>query len=193
MPATTVPAATRTVFGTWTPCAVTDDLDIEAQVVFGTYEPEISAGAPPPAALQATPCAHTDINTLRGTTCASRAAYYDGMLYVPHRDDLPPPYAEDVEPPAYTDVAEPPTLAMYLFKLGFLFPLFWLAGSCILLCPLTPPEGWESIKTEPERENLVDLLRRTEVKWAQRCLISLSTLVLVVLFAMFAGVAMRCS
>lgn len=58
-----------------------------------------------------------------------------------------------------------------------MFPLFWLVGAFILLCPLNAPEGWESSKSEDEREELLVCLRRTELKWAKRCLIASSLLV----------------
>ncbi|KAJ7510471.1 hypothetical protein B0H11DRAFT_2216263 [Mycena galericulata] len=49
----------------------------------------------------------------------------------------PPPYDEA---PEYTQKPkEPVTLAMYLFKFGFLFPPFWIMGIVILLSPLRAP------------------------------------------------------
>ena len=51
-----------------------------------------------------------------------------------------------------------------------MFPLFWLAGSLILLSPLRAPEDWESSKPEYERQELIESMRRTEIKWARRCL-----------------------
>ncbi|KAJ7880973.1 hypothetical protein B0H14DRAFT_3857839 [Mycena olivaceomarginata] len=69
----------------------------------------------------------------------------------------PPPY---MDAPEYTEHArEPVTLAMYLFKFGFLFPPFWIFGIVILLSPLrAPPAATPS---------------------AARCLYALVTLVLV--------------
>ena len=113
-------------------------------------------------------------------------------------------------PPYYVAVAEPPTLAMYLFKFGFrtyflihmslhtphtrfpVFPLFWLAGAIVLLTPLNPPSGWEPSKTEAERQELLELLRRTEVKWAKRCLVAFGLLAIVVaMITLTAVLAMR--
>ena len=51
-----------------------------------------------------------------------------------------------------------------------MFPLFWLAGSLILLSPLRAPEDWEPSKPEYERQELIESMRRTEIKWARRCL-----------------------
>ncbi|EJF57124.1 hypothetical protein DICSQDRAFT_17380, partial [Dichomitus squalens LYAD-421 SS1] len=92
---------------------------------------------------------------------------------------LPPSYEDSIELPAYTQVSDQPTLAMYLFKFGFLFPLFWVAGAFILLSPLRAPEDWESTKPEVVRRELIESMRRTEIKWARRCLIALAVLTLV--------------
>ncbi|KAM5542999.1 hypothetical protein V8D89_003383 [Ganoderma adspersum] len=94
-------------------------------------------------------------------------------------DALPPPYEHSILPPAYSQVSDQPTLAMYLFKFGFLFPLFWVAGALILLSPLSAPADWESSKPELEREELIASMRRTEVKWARRCLLALAVFTLV--------------
>ena len=59
-----------------------------------------------------------------------------------------------------------------------MFPLFWLAGALILLSPLRAPEDWEAGKPEAERAELVASMRRTEVRWARRCLGALVVFVL---------------
>ncbi|RDX50308.1 hypothetical protein OH76DRAFT_469268 [Lentinus brumalis] len=94
--------------------------------------------------------------------------------------EAPPSYSDSLEPPAYTHVSDQPTLAMYLFQFGFLFPLFWLAGSLILLSPLRAPEDWESSKPEVERQEIIESMRRTELKWARRCLVALSIFTLMI-------------
>ncbi|KAI0769869.1 hypothetical protein C8Q74DRAFT_1201787 [Fomes fomentarius] len=94
--------------------------------------------------------------------------------------EVPPSYEDSLEPPAYTQVSDQPTLAMYLFKFGFLFPLFWIAGALILLSPLSAPEDWEASKPEYERKEIIESMRRTELKWAKRCLYALLTTILVV-------------
>ncbi|KAH9835284.1 uncharacterized protein C8Q71DRAFT_765005 [Rhodofomes roseus] len=104
---------------------------------------------------------------------------HDAVGLPVHFDDAPPPYSSS-EPPAYSRYGEHPTLAMYLFKFGFLFPLFWIAGSLILISPLRAPEDWELTKTEAEREQLIQSMRRTELKWAKRCLIAFSALALLI-------------
>ena len=61
-----------------------------------------------------------------------------------------------------------------------MFPLFWVAGAFILLSPLRAPEDWESAKPEIERQELIESMRRTEIKWAKRCLYALLTLLVFV-------------
>ncbi|KAJ4495181.1 hypothetical protein C8J55DRAFT_577478 [Lentinula edodes] len=97
-----------------------------------------------------------------------------------------PPYIE--EPPAYTPSGsnEPITLAMYLFKFGFLFPPFWIIGALILLSPLRQPEStpssvWLPEKTESEREEIIQKMRQAEVRWAKRCLVALCILLVLVI------------
>ena len=70
------------------------------------------------------------------------------------------------------------------------FPLFWVAGAFILLSPLQAPEDWESGKPEMERQELLASMRRTEMKWARRCLyalVLLSLLVVAVVVAVLMG------
>ncbi|KAF9039096.1 hypothetical protein BJ165DRAFT_1416502 [Panaeolus papilionaceus] len=102
--------------------------------------------------------------------------------------EVPPPYTEetDVNLPGYTlHAPEPVTLAMYLFKFGFLFPPFWIFGAFILLSPLREPAGstddtpaWMPEKTEAERQAIIEKLRNVELKWAKRCLGALITFTL---------------
>ncbi|TFK89892.1 hypothetical protein K466DRAFT_584204 [Polyporus arcularius HHB13444] len=77
---------------------------------------------------------------------------------------------------------------MYLFKFGFLLPLFWLAGALILLSPLRAPSDWEASKPESERAELIESMRRTEVRWARRCLVALVVFVLAVAAAVLCAV-----
>ncbi|KAJ6466541.1 hypothetical protein C8R47DRAFT_1153613 [Mycena vitilis] len=95
----------------------------------------------------------------------------------------PPPY---LEAPEYTETArEPDTLAMYLFKFGFLFPPFWIMGVIVLLSPLrappaaTPSAAWLPEKTDAERQVIINRMRTAELKWAKRCLYALTAFVLV--------------
>ncbi|KAF6756746.1 hypothetical protein DFP72DRAFT_810150 [Ephemerocybe angulata] len=92
---------------------------------------------------------------------------------------LPAYEAEDTSLPAYSAYAEPITLAMYLFKFGFLFPPFWIFGAFILLSPLREPPTseaspvWMPEKTEAERQQIIEQMRTVEIKWAKRCLYAL--------------------
>ncbi|KAI0342280.1 hypothetical protein BDW22DRAFT_1413574 [Trametopsis cervina] len=159
------------------------DLEAQTFTVVGRYEPAPSnfITLPPPAAAHSHRASiehGTDpIDDFFGVTRPTRGTQdsrHDDRHLVAYQEysDLPPPYADSTDLPSYSAVAEPPTLAMYLFKFGFLFPLFWLAGIFVLLCPLSPPENWEPTKTEAERQELLGLLRRTEMKWARRCLVA---------------------
>ncbi|KIL59763.1 hypothetical protein M378DRAFT_193764 [Amanita muscaria Koide BX008] len=100
-------------------------------------------------------------------------------------ESLPPyPLAESLPTYSRWNNEEPATLAMYLFKFGFLLPLFWMLGVIILLSPLSAPDstdlssGWLGEKSDEERQFVVSEMRRVEVKWAKRCLWALSTLVI---------------
>ncbi|KAI0073657.1 hypothetical protein K474DRAFT_1603012 [Panus rudis PR-1116 ss-1] len=172
--------------GTWAavPSTTTTDSSaaLPAQVITGTRLP-----APAPV-LAHTPRAQSTsdpIDDFFGVTPSNRGTQesrHDINVVPTHIDiEAPPPYADASDLPSYASVAEPPTLAMYLFKFGFLFPLFWLAGVIILLSPLSAPENWEPTKTEAERQELIALLRKTERKWAKRCLVAFLVFALIVL------------
>ncbi|KAJ6630949.1 hypothetical protein B0H10DRAFT_1773144 [Mycena sp. CBHHK59/15] len=99
--------------------------------------------------------------------------------------EVPPPY---VDAPQYSVRAtEPVTLAMFLFKFGFLFPPFWVMGVIILLSPLRAPApantpgAWLPEKTEAERQLIIARMRTVELKWARRCLYALLALIHVVI------------
>ncbi|CCM04010.1 uncharacterized protein FIBRA_06167 [Fibroporia radiculosa] len=168
---------------------VLDTRDIEAQIVAGTYESFDSSFSTPISAITHTPrtsllleqtAAIDPLDEFFGASRTSRSLHgtqdsrHDAFLLPVHHDDILPPYSESSELPAYSRFEEHPTLAMYLFKFGFLFPLFWVAGAFILLSPLLAPEDWETNKTEAERQALIQSLRRAEVRWAKRCLIAFS-------------------
>ncbi|KAF9008147.1 hypothetical protein BDZ89DRAFT_1079150 [Hymenopellis radicata] len=102
-----------------------------------------------------------------------------------------PPYMEyeASPPPKYTLKDEPVTLAMYLFKFGFLFPPFWILGIFILFSPLRAPDAtgaWLPDKTDAEKQVVIDRIRTAEIKWARRCLVAL---LVVTLFGIVAGVS----
>lgn len=71
------------------------------------------------------------------------------------------------------------------------FPLFWAAGAFILVSPLRAPEDWELEKTEAERQELIAVMRRTEMKWARRCLLALVILCVAIAVIVLAVVFSR--
>ncbi|KAK0468995.1 uncharacterized protein EV420DRAFT_1296849 [Desarmillaria tabescens] len=100
--------------------------------------------------------------------------------------EMPPSYLESdpAPPPEYTQKDEPVTLAMYLFKFGFLFPPFWIMGAFILFSPLhepssSPSDAWLPDKTDAEKEMIISRLRKAEVKWARRSLVAIVLLLVV--------------
>ncbi|KZT70441.1 hypothetical protein DAEQUDRAFT_689102 [Daedalea quercina L-15889] len=179
----------------------TQERDLEAQTVTGSREPfDVQLPSPPAARTHSPRTRSSDVE--EGTNAVedffgassyrspggTQDSRHDAVSLPVHHDGAPPPYSYSTEPPAYTRYAEHPTLAMYLFKFGFLFPMFWIAGALILVSPLRAPEDWELSKTEAEREELIGSMRQTEVKWAKRCLIALSIFALVVLVVVLAAV-----
>ncbi|KAK7683125.1 hypothetical protein QCA50_013798 [Cerrena zonata] len=177
----------RTVFGTWSSNSTSEQVDLEAQTISGTRLPFTPAITPlaPAAPRTSRDSMGTDpiddffgVSRTHGTS-DSRHDTPALPSMVEQDVEAPPPYAYGSDLPSYTAVAEPPTLAMYLFKFGFLFPLFWIAGIVILISPLSAPENWEPTKTEAERQELIELLRRTERKWAKRCLVAFSILAII--------------
>ncbi|TFY82218.1 hypothetical protein EWM64_g1794, partial [Hericium alpestre] len=83
------------------------------------------------------------------------------------------------------------TLAEYLFRYGFFFPLLWLLSIPILLSPLNAPEGWEPTKTAAERTRLLREMRATETKWARRSLVAFAVLAVLVAIIVLAVVFVR--
>ncbi|KAG1726407.1 hypothetical protein EDB19DRAFT_1752645 [Suillus lakei] len=174
------------VFGNWRKASTSSvDIDIEAQIL--TL----------PAAPTHTPQQNDNITDPMDDffgitrTRATRESRHDSYV-VPSRTSVtldreaPPPYADAAEPPAYSSTpAEPVTLAMYLFKFGFLFPPFWVLGAIILLSPLKAPADFEPTKSEAERHELVRIMRDAEIKWAKRSAWAL--LILLVVIAIIAG------
>ncbi|KAG0702185.1 hypothetical protein DFH29DRAFT_805293 [Suillus ampliporus] len=190
------------VFGTWRKASTSSaDIDLEAQIVTGTH-----ASFTLPAATQAAHSAAAPTRTPEQNdnttdpmddffgvthTRATRESRHDSYV-TPSRisvtmdGDAPPPYADATELPAYSSTpTEPVTLAMYLFKFGFLFPLFWVLGAIILLSPLRAPADFEPTKSEAERQELVQIMRDAEIKWAKRSAWAL--LIFLVVIGIIAG------
>jgi len=72
-------------------------------------------------------------------------------------------------------------MARYLFFYGFLFPPFWILGSLILVTPLTPDPSWHAEKDEKTIENVLSVMRVVERRWAWRCVMAISTLLVLIL------------
>lgn len=172
-----------TVFGNWRKASISSvDIDLEAQTVTGTHA-SFTLPAPTQAAHSPATPTHTPqqrdnttdpIDDFFGVTRATRESRHDSYV-APNRismtldGEAPPPYTSTTEPPAYNSTsAEPVTLAMYLFKFGFLFPPFWVLGATILLSPLKAPDDFEPTKSENERQELIQIIRDAEIKWAKR-------------------------
>lgn len=101
-----------------------------------------------------------------------------------------PPYAQATsESQLPLSKKSPPTLAMYLFKYGFICPLFWVFGSFLLLWPLSPPESYLPMADPSARSLFARRIRNAEIKWATRCLIALTALLILVLLAVVLALA----
>ncbi|KAJ8072207.1 hypothetical protein PM082_015765 [Marasmius tenuissimus] len=122
-----------------------------------------------------------------------RVVFDADLEFNAQEEELPPYFGE---PPEYslTGYSEPVTFAMFLFKLGFVFPPFWALGASILLSPLHVPEpagpgvrAWLPEKSDSERQEIIRKIRATELKWARRCCLALivsSGLCMTILFVM---------
>ncbi|KAL0252475.1 hypothetical protein I308_101867 [Cryptococcus tetragattii IND107] len=75
------------------------------------------------------------------------------------------------ELPAYskTSTEEPNTLAKALWKWGFLCPLLWFIGMTILWIPLKSTEEEHDPEKAQKLEEMIVILRKTELKYARRC------------------------
>ena len=51
----------------------------------------------------------------------------------------------------------------------------------VLCVPLRAPADWETTKTAEERAELIAHMRQTEKKWARRCLVALTSLIVFIL------------
>ncbi|KAF9495154.1 hypothetical protein BDN71DRAFT_1589980 [Pleurotus eryngii] len=156
-----------------------------------------SVALPLPATTRTSPSTTTSpIDDFFGSTRGSR---HDRRFSVSSNKEDDLPSYSDVEalaPPSYSQRGhkEPVTLAMYLFKFGFLFPPFWILGALILISDLRSPDAeetslpsssngsdaehlsWLPDKMPAERAAIVQQIRNAEVKWAKRCLAALGFL-----------------
>ncbi|KIO33794.1 hypothetical protein M407DRAFT_240932 [Tulasnella calospora MUT 4182] len=114
------------------------------------------------------------------TTTTTRATDPVGVPN-PSSETLPPAYGTPECPaPAYEEMQEPPTMAKYLFKFGFMFPPFWIIGIMIFFTRMEPTPESECGKTAAEQADEIALLRKAELKWSKRCAYALLSLIALV-------------
>ncbi|KAF9652662.1 hypothetical protein BDM02DRAFT_3108734 [Thelephora ganbajun] len=189
----TSPRTTRTVTGSWdlipttaTPEAGSSTIisGTRVSVEFPTQPPRVSTHAPHQSLQQSEA---DPFDNFFGVSHSSPRSSRIGGTHESRHDATLPPYHHGEDLPAYSTwdeeagPKEPPTLAMYMFKYGFLFPIFWILGSIILCIPLRAPADWEPTKTAEERAELIAHMRQTEKKWAKRCLIALVSFIVLIL------------
>ena len=60
-------------------------------------------------------------------------------------------------------------LILILLSLLAVFPPLWVLGATMLMSPLTAPADLEPSKSGTERQQLVQMIRDTELRWARCC------------------------
>ncbi|WWC65287.1 uncharacterized protein I303_107904 [Kwoniella dejecticola CBS 10117] len=147
------------------------DLPQREQAVAGPSTPSIdfSASRPPSYAND-----HTPVFDLTAGLGASGSSYT-----LPTSDELPC-YAEETQ-------TEPKTLARALWKWGWCCPLLWFLGMCILWIPLKPVVEEADPEKAQKLDEMIVILRETELKYAKRC--AYSCLGFVLLIAVVVAVA----
>ncbi|RDB26744.1 hypothetical protein Hypma_005358 [Hypsizygus marmoreus] len=97
------------------------------------------------------------------------------------RGERLPPYTLNPDPPVYTEHVqhrEPKTLARYLFILGFVCPVLWVAGAFMMRYPAhNGPVYLPSVTGLPDKAvggqyDFVQSRRIAEFKWAKRCMVA---------------------
>ncbi|KAF9787870.1 hypothetical protein BJ322DRAFT_587480 [Thelephora terrestris] len=182
---------TRTVAGSWDliPSTAIPEAG-SSTIISGTLVPVELPITPPQVSTHAP---HQSLQLVEvdpfdnffGISHSSPSSRIGGTRESRHDITLPPYHGEEL--PAYSrwdeeaGAKEPPTLAMYMFKYGFLFPIFWILGSLVLCIPLRAPAGWEPTKTAEERAELIAHMRQTEKKWARRCLVALVSFIIIII------------
>nr|XP_031859537.1 uncharacterized protein CI109_004999 [Kwoniella shandongensis]KAA5526609.1 hypothetical protein CI109_004999 [Kwoniella shandongensis] len=84
-----------------------------------------------------------------------------------------PTFSEDLPRYAEQTQTEPKTLAKALWKWGFLCPLFWIVGVMIMFIPLKAELPEEDPEKAQKLEEMITVLRKTEMKYAKRSMYSL--------------------
>ncbi|WVF67757.1 hypothetical protein IAT40_002517 [Kwoniella sp. CBS 6097] len=98
-----------------------------------------------------------DLSGGLGASSAGPSALQSNMM-----EDLPS-YAKETE-------TEPKTLARALWRWGFLCPLLWFIGMCIMWIPLKPIEEERDAEKAQKLEEMIVILRETELKYAKKCM-----------------------
>jgi len=119
---------------------------------------------------------------------------------VDHDAEALPVYRKD-NPPNYFrsrhDTLEPMTWPTICFRLGFVFPFFWLCGALALITPQGSIErifspliqdfapslnSWcDNLETQAEKEAYLARMRIAEKRWARMCLVALCVLLCLVI------------
>lgn len=186
----------NTVNGDWRRPSSSEGTDLEAQTITGVHASFALPVAPEPVRVAAvstrTPRDITDaVDSFFGVTRprATRESQHDSHPSL--GGEMSPPSYADADLPVYSvdPNTEPITLAMYLFKFGFrtshsrfgggvtrgwltlfaVFPPLWILGAIIWITPLTVPADFEPSKSGTERQQLAQIVRNAEVRWAKRC------------------------
>ncbi|OXG46160.1 hypothetical protein J010_05888 [Cryptococcus neoformans] len=97
---------------------------------------------------------------------AQESPRYDMSLSSP---TISPMMSEELPTYSKTSKEEPNTLAKVLWKWGFLRPLLWFIGMTIMWIPLKSTEEEHDPEKAQKLEEMIVILRKTELKYAKRC------------------------
>ncbi|WVQ63593.1 uncharacterized protein L199_001746 [Kwoniella botswanensis] len=135
---------------------------------------DFSASRPPSYANdihQARPIITASTSTSRNHQTSHEELYFDptaglgghqSPTFTLQSSDELPCYAEETQ-------TEPKTLARALWKWGWICPLLWIIGMCIMWIPLKPVEEESDPEKAQKLEEMIVILRKTEMKYAKRC------------------------
>jgi len=140
----------------------------------------------------------------RTSVHASEASVAEALPAYRGRADNPPKYSLRL---GRNDSGDPLTWPAISFRIGFLFPLFWLFGALTLITPqglsdrifmpwfkdfAPSADSWlNTLQTEAEKEEYLARMRVAEIRWAKWCLFAFSLFLLIV--AVIAGTAVGIS
>ncbi|QRV97569.1 transmembrane protein [Ceratobasidium sp. AG-Ba] len=162
-----------------------DARSVQVEVITVESEPEEEPPRLPPSPQDAvfsniTPVRTEEVDQLERALADAGFLSLDNLSARRNNEYAPPQYNAA---PSYEAVEEPVTLASYLFKYGFFFPLFWAVGAFIIISdlqqdgsslsyvesqPPSPTAPKSPYELQLKREEMA-LLRLAELKWAWRC------------------------